>query len=65
MVNDHDVDFVTVEHTADPHKFLVVVMRYRKAHDDYHQAQISHPLSTTAATALAQSWAAALRLEVR
>lgn len=64
-MGESDTDYVTVLETAIPHKFLVVVMKYRKGQDDYVQGRCSQVLPEEAARALATSWAAALGLEVR
>lgn len=64
-MGDEDTDYVTVANTTTPHKFLVVVMKYRKGQDDYVTGRCSQGLPEDTARALAKSWAAALGLEVR
>lgn len=61
-----DTDYVTVQATTDPHRFLVVVMRYDGRHDEHTIGKISAiSLKRDAADALAKCWAKALQLEIR
>lgn len=60
-----DQDYITILPTFREHEYLVAVMRYRPGQDDYIQGKVSLPHRLPAAQALAQSWAAALGLEVR
>jgi hypothetical protein len=61
-----DRDYITLMAAVAHNKFLVVVMRYHKSGDEYIQTRVSHePLAKPAAEALAQSWAAAMNLEIR
>lgn len=60
-----DEDYITLLPTANPRKFLVVVMHYRKRDDEYVQGRVSQPLNETAAKSLAEMWAAAMKLSVR
>lgn len=57
--------YITLLPCVDPHKFLVVVMVCRNEDDGYLQTRVSQCLSETAAQALAQSWSAAMGVEVR
>ena len=59
-----DPDYVTTLACVNPQRAIVAVMHYTKA-DDYTIKKCSEPLSQKAAVALAESWAAALHLEVR
>lgn len=60
-----DRDYVTVQGTAHPHKYLTVVMEYYKPDDGYRIKKASNPLREDVARFLAESWAAALQLEYR
>lgn len=60
-----DEDYVTVMACVNPQRALVAVMRYERSGDGYTMKRCSEPLSQRGAAALAQSWAAALGLEVR
>lgn len=55
-------DYITIS-PIDNYRALVMVMHYHK--DDYIQTRVSQPLSLKGAQALAESWAAAMRLEIR
>lgn len=58
-------DYITVAGTADPHKFLVMIMKYHQRDDQYIAGRVSQALSEVAARALARGWAATLKLEIR
>lgn len=60
-----DPDYVTTLACVNPQRAIVAVMHYDKADDSYRVKKCSEPLSQKAAIALADSWAAALHLEVR
>lgn len=60
-----DEDYITLLPTDDPRYFMVVEMKYRKGQDDYVQGRYSLRLKAVAAEALAKSWAAAMKLEIR
>lgn len=62
MTDDH---YITVLPTSNHYYFIVVEMRYRRGADDYIQGRCSMPLKGEAAKALAESWAAAMKLEIR
>lgn len=59
-----DDHYITILPTAS-HYFIVVEMKYRRGQDDYIQGRCSVALKHTAAQALAKSWAAAMKLEIR
>jgi hypothetical protein len=59
-------DFVTVLPTNNPRLFLVAVMTYQAHEDEYVAKKYSQQaLPKVAAASLAQSWAAAIGVEVR
>ena len=58
-------DYVTTMQCVNPQRAVVAVMHYDKADDSYRIKKCSEPLSQKGAIALAESWAAALKLEVR
>lgn len=58
-------DYVTVAPAVSVGRFCVLVMRYDARNDEYAIRKSSLALSQVAAKTLAESWAAALRLEVR
>jgi hypothetical protein len=58
-------DYVTVLATHDPRQFLVVVMKWHARDEEYIQGKVSEPLPLVPARRLAESWAAALGIEVR
>lgn len=60
-----ETDYVTTLQCVNPQRALVAVMHYDKADDSYKVKKCSEPLSQKGAIALAESWAAALKLEVR
>lgn len=60
-----DPDYITLMACVNPQRAIVAVMRYEKADDSYRVRKCSEPLSQKGATALAESWAAALNLEIR
>lgn len=62
---EKDSDYVTVLACTNPQRALVCVMHYDKAQDSYVLGRMSDALAVRAARALAESWAAALKLEVR
>ena len=62
---DDNPDFITIMACVNPHRGVVCIMHYRKDQDSYVQGKMSDALSLRAATALAESWAAALHLEIR
>lgn len=57
-------DYVTVARTLDPRKFLVVVMHDR-GDEEFIPTRTSQALPHPAAHALAESWASALKVEIR
>lgn len=58
-------DYVTTMQCVNPQRAIVAVMHYDKTDDSYKMKKCSEPLSQKGAIALADSWAAALKLEVR
>lgn len=58
-------DYVTTMACVNPQRAIVAVMHYDKTQDGYTQRKCSEPLSVRGADALAKSWAAALKLEIR
>lgn len=58
-------DYVTVNPAVASGRFNVVIMRYKSVEDGYVVGRISDPLKREHAEALAQSWAAAAKLEIR
>lgn len=58
-------DFITTLACVNPQKAIVSVMHYDKPSDSYKMGKCSDPLSQKGALQLAESWAAALKLEVR
>jgi len=58
-------DYVTVNPAMPFRKFNAVVMRFDHTQQEYVVFRISEALPETAAKALASSWAAAMRVEVR
>lgn len=58
-------DYVTTMQCVNPQRAVVAVMHYDKADDSYRIKKCSEPLSQKGAIALAESWAAALKLEIR
>lgn len=62
---DDNNDYITLLATISPHKQIVAVMHYSKSQDSYQIHKCSEPLSTRGAAALAESWAAALKVEIR
>jgi hypothetical protein len=60
-----DEDYVMVNPAVRPHKFNAVVMRFDHTSQEYVVFRISEALPESAARALAQSWAAAMHMEVR
>lgn len=55
--------YVTLSPAIHSDRWLVIVMKQH--HDDYIQTRCSEAMKREAAEALAKSWAAAMRLEVR
>lgn len=62
---EKDSDYVTVLACTNPQRALVCVMHYDRAQDSYVLGKMSDALAVRSAKALAESWAAALKLEVR
>jgi hypothetical protein len=58
-------DYITTLACVNPQRALVAIMHYDKHDDSYRIGKCSEPLSQRGAIALAQSWSAALGLEVR
>lgn len=61
-------DYVTVNRAVtpgNPSRFCVLLMKYHQQNDEYLAVKCSEALPEAAARALAQSWAAALQLDVR
>lgn len=58
-------DYVTVAPAVSVGRFCVLVMKYDARNDEYAIGRSSQALSQIAAKTLAESWASALRLEVR
>lgn len=61
----NDADYIRIAPAIAPSKYCVLLMKYHSRDDSYLAVRSSQPLSETAARSLAQSWAAALGLEVR
>lgn len=62
---EDNADYITRLATASIHRQIVAVMKYDKPGDAYTISKCSAALSIRAAESLADSWAAALRLEIR
>lgn len=62
---DDNPDYVTLLSCTNPQRSIVAHMVWRKDEDSYHMRKCSDALSNRAAAALAQNWAAALKVEVR
>jgi hypothetical protein len=60
-----NLDYVTVLACTNPQRGIVAVMHWRKDQDSYVLGKVSEALSLRGAQALADSWAAALKLEIR
>lgn len=60
-----ETNYVTVLACINPQRALVAVMHYSKIKDSYEIYRCSEPLTQKSAGQLAESWAAALKLEVR
>lgn len=60
-----DPDYITLMACVNPQRAIVAVMHYDKADDGYRIRKCSEPLSQKGAATLAESWAAALNLEIR
>lgn len=60
-----DPDYVTTLACVNPQRAIVAVMHYEKSDDSWKMRKCSEPLSQKGAVTLAESWAAALKLEVR
>lgn len=58
-------DYITINPTVDEHKHNVVLMRFSAAADSYQVLRCSAPLPLNAAQALAASWSAATKAEIR
>lgn len=58
-------DYVTINPAVAAFTYNVCVMRFARADEGYAVFRISQPLNRAAADALAQSWAAAMKLEIR
>lgn len=58
-------DYITLLATVDGQRSIVAIMRYNRHDDSFNIGRCSEALSIRAAKALAESWAAALHLEVR
>lgn len=59
-------DYVTVlPHAKDPYRACVAVMRYHAHSDSYDIHKCSEAMKVKEAEALAESWAAALKVEIR
>lgn len=57
--------FVTVEPAVAFQKFCVEVRKWDRVQDGYIISRCSQALTRVAADALAKSWAAAMKLEIR
>lgn len=62
---NQEPDYVTISHTTTPGRFCVLVMTHDPRDDEYTIRKTSQALDETAARSLANSWAAALGLEIR
>lgn len=60
-----DADYVTLMPAVAYQKFCVAVMKYSRHDDGYSIFRCSQDLPHYAAQALAKSWAATMRLEIR
>lgn len=58
-------DYITVNVAVDPHKFNTVLMVWDDRQQEYSVGRCSQALPKTAALALALSWAAVKKLEIR
>lgn len=58
-------DYITLLACTNPHRAIVAVMHYSKIDDSYTIGKCSDALSQRAAAALSESWAAAMKLEIR
>lgn len=61
---DAEPDYVTVL-GRDDHRAMVAIMHYERVRDEWVQKKVSEVMPYRQAVALANSWAAALQLEVR
>lgn len=59
-----DEDYITIVPAVAHHKFNVCLMKI-DARGEYYAMRVSERLNETAAKALAESWAAATKLEIR
>lgn len=64
-MEDNNEDYITLLPTVNTSRALVVIQHYDRANDTWVQKKCSDALSTRAAHALAESWAAAMKLEIR
>lgn len=60
-----EADYVTVNPAVMPDRYNAVLMHWDDRQQEFVVGKISEPLKKVAADALAQSWAAACRVEVR
>lgn len=60
-----ETDYITLLACTNPRRALVAWMVYDKPSDSYTMKKCSDALSLRGAQALADSWAAALKLEIR
>lgn len=60
-----EADYVTVNPAVAHDRYNAVLMRWDYTQHEYVVSRISEPLKKIAAEALAKSWAAACRVEVR
>lgn len=64
-MTDEDRDYITVNPAVRYAKFNVVVMKWDQHERQHSIFRISHSMPKAGAEALAKSWAAAMRLEIR
>lgn len=64
-MEDNNDDYITLLPTVNSGRALVVIMTYDKPGDTWRQRKCSDALALRAAQALAESWSAATKLEVR
>lgn len=61
----HEPDFITLEATLHPERFLVVIRTWRQDQDEFIIRRVSGPHKLTPAKSLGRAWAAATGLEFR
>lgn len=65
MANYDENDYITLLACTNPQRAIVAVMHYNRSMDSYMPGRMSDALSLRAAHALAESWAAATKMEIR